>query len=127
MNNLTKFVLLVTILVTGMAVASNVDAQSVKERVKGLIVEADADIGGTLTVDGIAITPFVVGSDVITTVTTIDHSLGVVPGSVLVTPLWAGTNITQTVFVTNATASTFDVYLTDGEQTGAAVNWLAAE
>jgi hypothetical protein len=106
---------------------ANVDAQTIKSRFDGILVDHDAIIGGDLTLDGVTLTPFVVGEDAITTTTTIAHTLGTTPTAVLITPQWGAATITQTVFVTNVTASSFDAYLTTGSETGANIFWQAAE
>ena len=122
------------LLLLAIVFVASVDAQSIKTRFDGIIVDHDADIAGDLnvtgaatladiTLDGVAIVPFVAGDDAITTTTTIAHTLGTTPTAVLITPQWNSAAITQTTFVTNVTASSFDAYLTTGSETGVSIFW----
>jgi hypothetical protein len=53
MNNIYKFLIVALLMVFSFGVA-NVDAQTIKERFDGILVDHDADINGDLDVDGTA-------------------------------------------------------------------------
>lgn len=89
---------------------------------------ATAVSGGSLTIGGVAFSgPIRFGNLTFTDGVTVTHSLGTTPTSVIISPSWTSTSVTQTLFITNVGSSTFEVKITDGAITTTTAYWMAGK